>query len=551
MRGPIGAHLKVKAGKESLAGIAELAIGGGVLDRFIVTNDHDRMHFQKLRQKLGCSARECGTFQMHEGSRYKIPQAPEGIETVASCLQIDDDLVFNCLVDNARIDQNALANSKEEGERALLVRDSRGREGIRHSFIKEVYSLPNGDFWRIMNGSRAMISNERRLKQTIGMDQTAAVEEAKRELSHLHKELHRVQQEYKTVSEQLKSYKVEWNSEKRRQRELQKRQEQLDDTIARLRAENETAANVTIDTTELEEDVTQAEQQVAKLQREQKEIDRQIQELQPVVDGKRRELEEVVARNEKVLVDLKKAETDMTSFLNALSQRQEQLERKRAKVNQIREAVKQFEDSVLEKEQDRDKCLRTARILQYRRNERKRRLDREKEAQGGNDNEEGCETPDVSDEPTEEELAQIEIVQVEHDKDYYATRMTRTKAKVEKERKRQQLANTTPEIAYERFMRAKKDLEVKTKQITTIEENLVRLTDDVKARKRKWRVFRHHLERTTNDSFDAFLNLKGSAGSLEFDHKQGTLDLVVQKDGNEDSQTDDVKALRCVLLINE
>uniref|UniRef100_A0A7S1GII4 RecF/RecN/SMC N-terminal domain-containing protein n=1 Tax=Cyclophora tenuis TaxID=216820 RepID=A0A7S1GII4_CYCTE len=39
------------------------------------------------------------------------------------------------------------------------------------------------------------------------------------------------------------------------------------------------------------------------------------------------------------------------------------------------------------------------------------------------------------------------------------------------------------------------------------------------------------------------LNKKGSSGELKFDHKEGTLDLVVQKDSNDDSQTDDVKAL--------
>jgi len=48
----------------------------------------------------------------------------------------------------------------------------------------------------------------------------------------------------------------------------------------------------------------------------------------------------------------------------------------------------------------------------------------------------------------------------------------------------------------------------------------------------------------TNSSFDEVLNRKGSSGTIGFDHKEKTLDLIVQKDNtDENSQTADVKAL--------
>jgi hypothetical protein len=40
--GPIGAYVKIVAGKEQFASVAEQAIGMGSLDCFIVTNGHDR-----------------------------------------------------------------------------------------------------------------------------------------------------------------------------------------------------------------------------------------------------------------------------------------------------------------------------------------------------------------------------------------------------------------------------------------------------------------------------------------------------------------------------
>ena len=42
----------------------------------------------------------------------------------------------------------------------------------------------------------------------------------------------------------------------------------------------------------------------------------------------------------------------------------------------------------------------------------------------------------------------------------------------------------------------------------------------------------------------ATVNLKGSSGGIDFDHEDGKLNLIVQKDStNEQSQQDDVKAL--------
>jgi hypothetical protein len=47
----------------------------------------------------------------------------------------------------------------------------------------------------------------------------------------------------------------------------------------------------------------------------------------------------------------------------------------------------------------------------------------------------------------------------------------------------------------------------------------------------------------SNVSFNEILNKKGSSGSIEFNHGDKTLDLVVQKDSSQASQTKDVKAL--------
>ena len=203
--GPIGAFLKIAPGKEDFAKIAEHALGGG-LDRFIVTNDHDRKELQNIRSAAGCSSKDCNIFQMAQARRYQVPAPPcDGIETVASTLSVSDELVFNCLVDNSRIDQLALAKSKDESEELLLVQDNNGRESIRWDTLQRVYFLPHGDTWQVRGGYRTMTSNDSKkgLRQTIGIDRTAAINEATREKDALQKEVDESILKERRVKEQV------------------------------------------------------------------------------------------------------------------------------------------------------------------------------------------------------------------------------------------------------------------------------------------------------------------------------------------------------------
>ncbi len=205
MAGPIGAYIKIAHGKEKFAKIAEYALGG-ILDRFIVTNDYDRKELQNIRRLTGCSSRDCNIFQQSQARRYQVPDPPcDGIETVASTLNISDDVVFNCLVDNVRIDQVALALSKEQSEEILLVQDSNGKESMRWPEIQRVYFLPFGDFWLVRGGYRTMTSSDNRkgLRQTIGIDRTAAINEAQREKDTLQQEVEECQTKEKQATDKL------------------------------------------------------------------------------------------------------------------------------------------------------------------------------------------------------------------------------------------------------------------------------------------------------------------------------------------------------------
>jgi hypothetical protein len=215
--GPIAKFIKIAPGQEEYASIAELAIGVGTLDRFIVTCDEDRKQLQILRRSVGCQ-RDCEIFQSRVCSRYAVPAPIAGCQTVASVLSISEDLVFNCLVDNTNIDQIALGQSKESTERCLLVTGPNGRPAMKANGgrgIKAVHFLPNGDCWRVNKGSLSMVSNEKKLRKTIGQDKTASIEEAKREEQQLNHELKESKKEEAKLEHEHLAAQKKWNAANR------------------------------------------------------------------------------------------------------------------------------------------------------------------------------------------------------------------------------------------------------------------------------------------------------------------------------------------------
>uniref|UniRef100_A0A7S4NJE4 Rad50/SbcC-type AAA domain-containing protein n=1 Tax=Odontella aurita TaxID=265563 RepID=A0A7S4NJE4_9STRA len=537
--GPIGAHIKIAEGKEEFAKIAESSIGGGTLDRFIVTNDSDRAVLQNLRKELNCT-RECGIFQTHVGERFNVPPSPEqGIETVASVLHVDDTLVFNCLVDNAKTDQKALARSKEESEELLLVRRPDGKEEIKGGNIKEVHFLPNGDFWMAKRGLRSMISNERKLKQTIGIDKTAAIQETEREEEQLRNELRDLREKEARVSKEHKDHKVKWNRENKALREISKKVDKLQDTIEAIKEESLISAeNVTIDTTEFEEDVKSAEEAIEKLKEKEASGKEAIEEAKPAIEEKKKEVDEITTRNEKILQDFATADASLEKFVTSQASKQADVEKKRAKVAEIEEYLTKQKDQVTGSTEKRNEALHKARLMAF--NRRQEIKKRERQADGDNDDEEEA----APAEPDDADLEAIEIVEIKKSPSAFKAKIERAQKSIEREKEKRQLTRKDPEVVLQQYRRAKKDLDDKVEQIETIGSNVEAMIKDSRGRRKRWMEFRAHLVETTNNSFDQMLNKKGSSGQLEFNHDDHSLNLIVQKDNtNEMSQTKDVKAL--------
>lgn len=501
--GPIGFYCKVVPGKDEFAAIAETALGVGVLDRFVVCNDSDRKLLQKIRSEAGCQ-QDCSIFQISQHPRYSIPAPPEieGVETIATVLAIDNDLIFNCLVDNCKIDERALARGKDESERLLLVQNENGQNSIRGGKIKEVYFLPKGDNWKLTkNGHKQMVSNSRRLTKSIGADVSAAVEEAKREYQALKQELEAVNRVYNKLENEHTEHKKRWNFSKR---DLITNQKAVDDSqkeIEDIKAEEISASDLDFDTSVEEQEVTEAQEFLDDSKDRQEKLKEEIEENKPAIQELKYKLEEVTIRNEKVLAEMKDAENDLTQHFHHLSQMKEKIEKKRQKLIQIETIISERTKQVDVAEEAANDALSDAKRVQYNQEMLELRF-KQREANGVEPS--ATQLSEYSQDPTEADLAKIEIPDLAtiHDVEYYDLRILRATDHIEREKERR-LSNKDDEAtAYERYIRAKETLQNKRNQIAEIEEQSAHLKDDMEKRRKRWEAFREFISDYAGLKFD-------------------------------------------------
>jgi len=418
-------------------------------------------------------------------SRYRVSSPPvNGIETVTSVVSISDDLVFNALgtlaviavrsvsnwssqtsaltfhvvslpylaVDVGRIDQKALAADKASSERHLLV-DSGGSMSIRGN-MQEVYFGPKGDVWSVKKGNRVINSNTNNYRgQLIGIDKTQtlnvarrAVEEATADVREHEKDEHRLQAEHT-------KYGREWKEANKALKSNDSRISKLSELIEDLRAEMESSAETTIDTTEYETDVTSCQEELEKTKEEETKLKEKREELAPKLSDIKAKLEQTSARNEKILLDIEAATSEMQSFLSTQSQTQTKIDKRRKKIQKLTEALEEEQVRLEKAAAAKADALYDARLLHYRLQVRRKRQERHEtnSAEAVPD-----ESDDDDDEPSQEDLDKIDPIEKQDLKEveYYEAKIKKAEEKVEQERKRRKVSKEDPAVAYEKYIRA-------------------------------------------------------------------------------------------------
>ena len=498
--GPIGFYCKIQQGKEDFASLAEIAIGNGVLDRFVVFNDGDRQLFQKIRRDAGCQM-DCGIFQQPQHARYRVPEPPQGVETVATVVSIENDLIFNCIVDNSKIETKALCRTKKESEDSLLVKDANNRYTIRGGKIKEVYLLPRGDNWRVAKGNIQMISNTRRVKKTIGADMTAAIQDAKNDYQSMNEELAAKNKDYHRLEHAHTQHKKQWNANKR---ELRKNEHEIDriaKDIEDIKAEEAASIDNNIDITEEEEDVVGAQAHLDEIKENRRLAENEMKKHTPHIQAIKDKLDEITARNEKVLIDLAKAEENSMQHYQAVQAQKDKVAKKRRKLQQYEEVVAAHAKEIQEGQEETEQYLKMAQHIQHCHNHSDKQRKRREENVQDND----APISDPNQEPTQEELELIGIpedLEKLEDQTYYEEKIIRINQRIELEKKRR-LENSDDEpTAYSKYTRAYQTFRSKKDQIEEMKSMSESMENDLELRKKRWKAFREFITEFSTVKFD-------------------------------------------------
>lgn len=211
------------------------------------------------------------------------------------------------------------------------------------------------------------------------------------------------------------------------------------------------------------------------------------------------------------------------------------------KLQKYRDAVDEQSSFVDTKEKQRNEVLAKARQAHFM-----YERDKAKEAseEGGVISEDN--SPDPDEPPTTEQLEQIEPQEVDRSVEECHNRLKNIKAKIVEEAKRQGIQSGNEEEIRIKYLNARMELKQATDEISKLEEKAQQFENDIEDRRMLWKAFRKNLVKKTSLAFGNMLGFTNYSGNLDFDHKEGTLQLQVSKNSAEKSQSNDVKALRYV-----
>ena len=327
-------------------------------------------------------------------------------------------------------------------------------------------------------------------RSSIGVDKTQAIKETENELGTLRKEADQKSRQLTDIKMERHDHKVRWNDLRKKEKLARDQINRLTDEIERIREDAEAAENVSFDTSELEDEVNKAQSEYEKVKGEEEDLAKVVNDMLPGIQAIQAQIDEVANRNIKVANDLEEVEQKLNEVLQEKEERARKIENGRKKMALAEEAFVTQEGITKGKEDKMLDTLKKARIMTLRsqKSEENRKLKRE--SAGGDQvielvDEAGC---------TEEELDDIEPITIEKEPEHFAKKIRLLEKRISEERDKRQMKEIDPEVALEKYVRAKEALDGRMFKIEEIEMNKEALMDDVRYRKKLWKQFRGKLQ---------------------------------------------------------
>ena len=506
--GPIGLHIKVKDGKQEWAASIENAIGS-TLAGFIVTCHEDRRVLQDIIRH--CRA-NFSVYTLPAGQKRHSLRQPQcsnphngaSFAMLADCIAVDNDLVWNCLVDWARMDGAAFTRTMKEAEQLA-------GPGKRFPVpINNVYDC-GGWLTEYKNGSSIQRSVEwsdgrggvrKRLGVDMSMMRVNVQRElvgAKQELETRKKDAGACERKANGLERRLKELKVEMRKEEGEAERMQDRIREVGEAISDATDVKESQVNFDGLQREIDAYADQVKELQAKQAEEKEEQARLEEELRP--------LQEREANETKIMKTLEKqvaqVQGKIDDALAAIEEKETMCKKWKVALMRAEEMGRELQRALVGATAAAEQAMEGVRV--YTRN-----------ALG-----EDWDGEDVVPSSTREPLL----------------KMLKSKESGLKAARAQYATRDAVAIVRVKAQNALEAYAGKKKLIEGQERNMLQLQAGMEKRKKKLKGFRKYIVRRADQAFDRVLQHKGQSGTLTFNHKTRELSIEVQKDAKDESTT--------------
>mmetsp|Transcript_19681 Transcript_19681/g.29891 ORF Transcript_19681/g.29891 Transcript_19681/m.29891 type:complete len:1263 (-) Transcript_19681:430-4218(-) len=519
--GPIGACLKL-ANAQDTKWIPALSASLTGLGRWIVTNQKDRSLLNSIARQANCDIqiivqKARPRYQIHDLCAHHQGRIDT---TVTSILNIENDLVFNALVDNNNIDTIAFFSTKHDAETRGMTRRGESFELLQG--VNRIF-LANGDETGSRRGSlfykRAISSNKNSplgfaLGDTQNTEQLVA--ETKNAIRQTKQQASEANREFELKKSQANEIK---NSESAARRKFKQASDAHDRALIQLNSMRADLAKAHTDSqTELAdvvlEDVDAAETELRNSEESLHQAEASVAEATKALENHNNDViapliavqNQHHARNKELVQEEENVHCELTDLLALQKDDEQKVMKEKKKAEKARARLSEFE-TALEEEDKRLEIITNKAI----------------------DNTQTFLGKDYTEfpHPLSKKFKSAEAIQV---------KINALSKQKDKALSKKGIEERDPQVAKEKVHRARAAYKEKEKGCKQIEQESKELKADASERWERLKEIRRHICRFSDTTFDEILQKKGSSGTLKFSHKEQTLGLVFQKD-NLDAST--------------
>ena len=507
--GPLGAHILLKDEYKQLGSAVERCIWQS-LSSFIVDNVADRTKLNSILKKHGLHMFSQVYLQTRR-PRYQVQLNREIPDTVFvhDTIQVENDIIFNALVDQNRIDQVIITQKEAEcdkyvtwvnGQRQFLagIAQAATMDGRTILYKQGNKSSEHSNFQYkklLAADTSEIIAN---LHQNISRDE-ADMETLNVESQQVSATVKQLEQQRKGIESNVLRYSKDIQRFRKSLADLQNEYADIQSSSAAGQAD---FASLEAEAVELQDAIAEVKERIAKAMTDVKSAAVEVK----ACNTEKRKLE---ASRKKLKAQQSELEGFIEDHINLIQGLSREVEKANREVLKCKKLMEDCERLIKEKQEVVDERVELARARTPQH------------------------VPNWDGSPLE--------LNTKDSRESLNRRISRLKGLIEEGKKKAGLEGYTIEILSERLAKAATDYNAFKEEYSEVKRRIKSMEKDLYERQELWEKQVKHYSKMVSRNFDAYMQKRGFSGSVHFDHVNKTLSVR--------SQTDNAKvATRCTDL---